>query len=70
MEEYTTISGDTWDNIAFKVYGNEKLAGLLIDANTKYIETVIFSGGIKINVPELQETQQESNLPPWKRALK
>jgi len=63
---YRTISGDTWDKIAYQVYGSEKLAGLLMDANTKYLETVIFSGGILLNVPNLSIENKVSGLPPWK----
>lgn len=64
---YTTVSGDTWDGIAYKVYGNETFAGFLIDANTAYIETVIFSGGIILMVPELPKEDTMIGLPPWKQ---
>ncbi len=63
---YMTISGDTWDKIAYQVYGTEQLAGLLMDANTKYLETVIFPGGILLNVPNLLKKNNISGLPPWK----
>ncbi len=64
---YTTIAGDTWDGVAYKVYGDEKLVGYLMDVNTEHLETVIFSGGIQLAVPELPEENKVNNLPPWKR---
>ena len=30
-ETYTTIQGETWDNIAYKVYGAEKYASFLME---------------------------------------
>ena len=33
--DYTTKSGDTWDQIAYKVYGSEKKTDSLLQANTK-----------------------------------
>lgn len=64
---YTTVLGDTWDMIAFKVYGKEKYAKELVEANLKYIETVIFSAGTVLVIPDIKETVDYSSLPPWKR---
>ena len=33
METYTTIQGDMWDSIAYRLYGNEKYVGDLMKAN-------------------------------------
>ena len=33
---YTTIQGDTWDLIAYKLYGEEKYMKNLIEANEEY----------------------------------
>jgi len=67
MRTYTTKSGDTWDSVAFFIYGNEQFAKALIEANTAYIGTVIFKGNTLLNVPEINITVTVSNLPPWKR---
>lgn len=64
---YTTVLGDTWDMIAFKVYGKEKYAKELVEANLKYIEIVIFSAGTVLVIPDIKETVDYSSLPPWKR---
>lgn len=63
---YRTKSGDTWDGIAYDLYGNEQYAQALIEANKAYIDTVIFSANILLAVPEIAQTNQ-SSLPPWKQ---
>ncbi|AKL95019.1 phage tail protein X [Clostridium aceticum] len=67
MEKYITVLGDTWDMIAYRVYGDETYARDLIKANPKHIYTVIFSGGIELNVPAVEKRELISMLPPWKR---
>ena len=48
---YKTILGDTWDSIALKVYGAEKLFPLLMEANPNEIGTLVFSADIVLNIP-------------------
>jgi len=67
MTKYTTVLGDTWDIIAFKVYGKEKYAKQLVETNINHVETVIFSAGTVLNVPEITSSPDNSSLPPWKR---
>ena len=43
--EYTTKSGDTWDQIAYTVYGSELKADWLMQANPEYIEFTRFDSG-------------------------
>lgn len=57
MKTYTTIAGDTWDIIAYKVYGDDKDFERIIDANLSHIDTLLFSAGVKLNIP----TEDESN---------
>lgn len=66
MRTYTTVQGDTWDLIAYKVYGDEKLMSVLIEANPTYLETVIFSAGVTLNIPEVVPVE-ETIKPPWMR---
>ncbi|EBJ4221238.1 phage tail protein, partial [Salmonella enterica] len=40
MDNYRTIQGDAWDSIAARLYGNEYLSYLLVDANPKHRLTV------------------------------
>ncbi len=62
---YTTILGDTWDLIAFKMLESELYTNLLIKSNLKYVDTVVFSAGVTLVIPEVIE-KQSLNLPPWK----
>lgn len=66
MEEYRTIQGDTWDMVAYKIWGDCMLTGKLMEANSVHIETVIFSAGIVLNIPDVSMVE-ESSLPPWKQ---
>lgn len=68
MKKYITVSGDTWDLISFKHFGDHKHMGNLFEVNPDYISVLIFSGGHEINIPEVvQETSL--SLPPWKRGV-
>ena len=62
---YTTKSGDTWDVIAKEVYGSEYHADILMAANHGHIETFVFSAGVVLNTPAL-ENERDGLLPPWK----
>ena len=66
MKTYTTIQGDMWDSIAYKLYGDVKYTDVLIRANIKNSKTYIFSAGIELNVPDVDKATQLSSLPPWK----
>lgn len=65
---YTTVSGDTWDIVAYKVYGNEMYMDTLIKANIEYKDTYIFPAGVVLTLPEIKLTVSES-LPPWKQGV-
>lgn len=62
---YKTVQGQTWDNIAKEVYGNEMHAGELMAANPQLLNTFIFSEGVIVQVPEIDT--QDLTLPPWRR---
>lgn len=65
MASYTTIQGDTWDGISYKLYGDSSKMSELMQMNTEHIRTVVFSANVVLQVPEAG-TQTSSNLPPWK----
>lgn len=65
--EYETVLGDTFDIIAFKHYGDEKLAINIIEANIEYANVIVFGSGVKLTIPEIESTSS-TNLPPWKRS--
>lgn len=66
MSTYTTIQGDTWDGIAYKLYGDEKHMKELIEANWPVVDTLVFSAGVELKVPDLPE-ERSSDLPIWRQ---
>ncbi|WP_339271424.1 tail protein X [Paenibacillus sp. FSL K6-1330] len=66
MGQYRTKQGDTWDMIAYKVYGNEKLFPLLMTANHQHIAVVVFDAGTLLQIPD-PPVETPDDLPPWKR---
>ncbi|WP_064590439.1 tail protein X [Streptobacillus moniliformis] len=67
---YLTVSGDTWDLISYKVYGNEFYCSNLIKDNLDLIDIAVFDSNIPIIIPELKANdiiKDYSMLPPWKR---
>ena len=65
-ETYTTIQGDMWDLIAFKVYGKEAYISKLLEANEDLREITVFPSGVEIICPEA-DAETSSILPPWRR---
>ena len=65
-DTYTTIAGDTWDSIAYKVWGNEMYMDTLIKANLGHKDTFMFSAGVTLTLPEIT-AEVSKTLPPWKR---
>lgn len=66
MTTYLTIQGDTWDGIAYKLYGQAELMTLLLAANPDHTQTVIFSGGVALIAPD-KPADASQTLPPWRR---
>lgn len=65
--EYVTIQGDMWDVVSKKMYDSEYHTDVLIIANPKHVDTVVFSAGVLLKVPVVENAQQFAGLPPWKR---
>lgn len=63
---YPTVQGDTWDAIAFKVYGDSAYMVDLIRANPAHIGIAVFSAGVELVCPDVA-TPVAQTLPPWKR---
>lgn len=62
---YTTIQGETWDQIALKVYGRETAMHHLIAANPAQRLTLFFEAGVELAVPAIAE-EREIEIPRWK----
>jgi len=66
MNQYITISGDTWDGVAFKTMGSEMFKDTLMKNNLIHREIYIFPAGITLFIPGVKTSPSE-NLPPWKK---
>lgn len=64
MSSYTTNQGETWDLIAYKLWGSEYLLPLLLEANPKHRHTLFFSGDVVLNVPDI-DTAIYTPRPAW-----
>lgn len=66
---YTTVQGDTWDLISYKLFGSEVFTSELMALNYARRMITVFPSGILLSVPEIDTSAQtkELDLPPWKR---
>lgn len=65
---YTTVQGDMWDSIAYKIFGNVAATDQLMALNQQHLHTYIFSAGIVLTLPETKtESEQPTGMVPWKK---
>lgn len=60
-----TIQNDTFDTVAFRVYGDEHLCSLLMNANPDYMDVLLFDPGVELKLPDYTPKPGEEELPPW-----
>lgn len=65
-DKYTTILGDTWDLIAYKVYGDSNIHSKIKAKNPKYTNFFIFQAGVVLNIPEFENVSVNENIAPWR----
>lgn len=66
IKEYTTIVGDTWDSISYKLYKTSLAYKSLFELNPDYINTIVFNAGIKIKYKTLN-IKADLDIAPWRR---
>lgn len=66
MRVYTTISGDAWDTIAKKAYGDETKIVQLMAANLPLLDIFIFPAGVQVNTPAFSQEQSKGDEPIWR----
>lgn len=66
---YTTIQGDAWDAIAYKVYGDESYTGWLMQHNLHLLDTFVFGAGVVLNTPDLPEGDTSTDAPIWRTSV-
>lgn len=63
---YTTIQGDTWDGISYKVYGTGAHMSRLIYANQQHANISVFGADVILTVPDVP-IETAAGLPPWRQ---
>lgn len=66
MKQITASQGDTWDKISYDQFGSEFYVTELMLVNGRYTDTIIFSGGEVLNIPDISVYDTDS-LPPWRK---
>ena len=64
-EPYSTKQYDTFDKIAYDLYGDSTVASYIINANPDKSNVVIFNAGESLYLPKLERVES-STLPKWK----
>lgn len=67
---YLCRAGESFDSVALGLYGDEKYAGRLLEANAGLWKKLRFAGGEKLTVPEIEITADRDGVAisaaPWK----
>ena len=66
MSSIVASQGDTWDKISFEQYGSEYFVNELLLSNAKYNDVVVFAGGEKLAIPDI-EIESNETLPQWRK---
>lgn len=56
MATYTTMSGDMWDDIAFRILGDQMRVSELFRLNSDKLDYFIFPEGIQLRIPDQADT--------------
>ncbi|MCB2186939.1 MAG: tail protein X [Deltaproteobacteria bacterium] len=62
---YTTIEGQAWDQVAYRIWGREDMTHHLLAANPDVAHLVTLPADLKLVVPDLTPPAQVLP-PPWK----
>lgn len=69
---YTTVSGDTWDLVAWKMYGKEVWADKIMQANMDKLDYMVFPDNLQLIIPDVESfsgTAVSSDAPEWRTTL-
>lgn len=71
-DTYKTIQGQTWDQVAYNLYGDEYLCDKLMDANRDKLSYFVFPAGVVLRIPDKDEItviDVPSDFPAWRASL-
>ena len=69
---YVCSAGETFDSVALELFGNEKYACELLNANPAYSNKIVFDGDEELEIPDIEMPETvtgEQYMPakaPWK----
>ena len=69
---YHCAANESFDSVALNVYGNEKYAADVMNANPEYCGQTVFDGGEELRLPSLnipavtRESALANTIAPWK----
>ena len=69
---YTTVSGETWDQIAFEVYGDEHECSRIMGMNGDKLDYFVFPAGVELKLPDPDDGSRvltDSDYPAWRAVL-
>ena len=64
---YITQEGDTFDDLALDMYGDERLSHYIIEYNPDYADVLIFEANVELALPVIEDPETPDTLPPWRR---
>ena len=64
---YTTAQSDTFDLIAYDLYGDEYLASAIVELNPEHCGTLVFEAGVELKVPVYDDPSNAECVAPWRR---
>lgn len=64
---YVTMRGDTWDAVAYRLWGDEFLMDALIRTNPEHADVLVFPAGVVLAVPDARPRARKRELPSWMR---
>ena len=66
-EYYVTSQSDTFDMIAYDLYGDEYLASDIVELNPEHCGEIVFDAGIELRVPVYDDPTESERVAPWRR---
>lgn len=70
--EYKCSAGETFDSIALTMYGHEKYAADLMNANPQYVSMTAFTGAEILALPVVEKMESDDDISyipgtaPWR----
>lgn len=64
---YTTTQGEAWDQIALSELGDEVLMSDLLPVNVAEMDALLFSGEVRLTIPDEVTETATVTLPPWEQ---